>query len=255
MSDSSDLFPDKRPDLTSIFKRLELVGADTRITVGLLSIEARRAAGQKNGDCIRELYDLYAVELLNVGATENDTALDEDIPVTVFRLAVDRKWIQYPPVRPLKVVGNLLEGWYTQKRYEFVPRELLTEMFAGYSVTAGYGVEFKKFLEPRIAHWRAELAKQSLLKASGRERPDANLNAPLKSQPEFPGRAKWLRDRLRERSWDHNKPNGFGGPDRKTVLRMLGGHRVSEDSLYKIVLALNKKKINAEIKLLDIPND
>ena len=191
---------------------------------------------------------------MNAGLTENDTALDEDIPAMVFRLAVDRKWIQYPPVRPLKVVGNLLDGWYTQKRYEFVPQQLLTEVFAGHRVTLGYGVEFKKFLEPRIAHWRAELAKQSLLRTSSLERTDATLNTPPISQPEFPGRAKWLRDRLRERSWDHNRPHGYGGPDRKTVLRMLGGNRVSEDTLYKIVLALNKKIIGKKIELLDIPN-
>ncbi len=95
---------------------------------------------------------------MNLDTTENDTALDEDIPVMVFRLAVDRKWI----VRPLKVVGNLLEGWYTQARYEFVPEQQLTEIFAGYRVTAGYALRFKKFLEPRIAHWRAELATKRL---------------------------------------------------------------------------------------------
>lgn len=70
----------------------------------------------------------------------------------------------------------------------------------------------------------------------------------------FPGRAIWLDERLRERSWDHNDPSGFGGPDRKTVLRMLDGLSVSPDSLRKIVIALNRNKIGKSIGLLDVPN-
>ncbi len=72
----------------------------------------------------------------------------------------------------------------------------------------------------------------------------------------FPQRASWLRVRLRERSWDHNVPRRFGGPDRKTVLKILDGFAVNEETLDKLTNALNKNKKNAKhIDLLDIPND
>jgi hypothetical protein len=71
----------------------------------------------------------------------------------------------------------------------------------------------------------------------------------------FPHRGKWLRDRLKERGWNKNHLSGFGGPDRKTVQRVLDGFAVREEVLEKLVTALNKKKVDKVINLLDIPYD
>jgi len=71
----------------------------------------------------------------------------------------------------------------------------------------------------------------------------------------FQKRAEWTRTRLRERGWDHNDPFRFGGPDRKTILKILSGKAVKEETLDRLVTALNKSKKAPGVKLLDIPND
>ena len=71
----------------------------------------------------------------------------------------------------------------------------------------------------------------------------------------FPRRAKWLQDRLKERGWHKNRLADFGGPDRKTAQRVLDGIPVREEVLEKLVTALNKKKVEKLISLLDVPYD
>jgi hypothetical protein len=74
--------------------------------------------------------------------------------------------------------------------------------------------------------------------------------------PTFPNRAKWTNDRLKEREWDWNHPNRFGGPDRKTVKKMLAGKYVQIGALGKFVTALNHKKIKGKtVDIIEVPND
>jgi hypothetical protein len=65
-----------------------------------------------------------------------------------------------------------------------------------------------------------------------------------RSEPtaDFPGRAEWARVKLRERGWDHNDPHRHSGPDRKTMLKILAGRRVKEETLDNLVTSLNRKK-------------
>lgn len=71
----------------------------------------------------------------------------------------------------------------------------------------------------------------------------------------FPKRASWLKERLRERAWNKHDVRRYGGPDYKTVQKILDGKVVREDGLEKLVEALNKKKKASEIKLSDVPTD
>jgi hypothetical protein len=72
----------------------------------------------------------------------------------------------------------------------------------------------------------------------------------------FPKRASWVKERLRERGWDHNDPHRFSGPDRKTMLKILEGMAVKEDTLDKLVTSLNRKKLDGlTITLLQVPTD
>ena len=89
-----------------------------------------------------------------------------------------------------------------------------------------------------------------------------SVDAPKPSNPitvagkkTFPNRAAWVRDRLKERDWDWNDPNRFGGPDRKTVQKLLAGKYVQIRALTKLVVALNRKKKGDAIRILDVPND
>jgi hypothetical protein len=75
-------------------------------------------------------------------------------------------------------------------------------------------------------------------------------------EPKFPDRATWLNERLRERGWNKHDVSRQGGPDHKTVQKILDGERVREDALEKMALALSKvsgsKKLPT-VNLLDIP--
>jgi hypothetical protein len=73
------------------------------------------------------------------------------------------------------------------------------------------------------------------------------------SQSKFTNRAVWLRQRLKDRAWDHNDPIRHNGPDRKTVLKILKGLPVREDVLEKLALALSMK--GPKIQPADIPSD
>jgi hypothetical protein len=75
------------------------------------------------------------------------------------------------------------------------------------------------------------------------------------SKQRFPRRALWLQERLKERDWDWNEPYRCGGPDRKTVKKILDGKLVRPDMLRKLILALNHKKTGKTLSALDIPSD
>lgn len=76
--------------------------------------------------------------------------------------------------------------------------------------------------------------------------------------PQFPNRASWLRERLRERSWNKHDLSRQRGPDCKTVQKILDGQRVREDVLEKLATALSKapdSKRLPKVTLLDIPEN
>lgn len=74
-----------------------------------------------------------------------------------------------------------------------------------------------------------------------------------KSEPTFLGRASWLADRLRERSWNKNDCGRFGGPDRKTIQKILDGFPIREDVLEKLAKSLSKQY--SKLGVLNIPQD
>jgi DNA-binding Xre family transcriptional regulator len=74
----------------------------------------------------------------------------------------------------------------------------------------------------------------------------------------FPNRASWLKDRLHERAWNKNDLSRRGGPDRKTVQKMLDGQKIREDVLEKVATALSKAPTSKKlpnVTLVDIPQD
>jgi hypothetical protein len=85
------------------------------------------------------------------------------------------------------------------------------------------------------------------------EIPAATGGDAVMPEPEFPTRALWLADRLRERSWNKNDVASHNGPDRKTVQKILDGYAVREDVLEKLANALSQKRSTVEV--LDIPQN
>jgi hypothetical protein len=72
--------------------------------------------------------------------------------------------------------------------------------------------------------------------------------------PAYPNRAKWLELRLLERGWSPNEVwQRWGGPDRKTIGKILRGSWVTNATLEKLCLALSKKF--AKVDVGEIPTD
>jgi hypothetical protein len=97
----------------------------------------------------------------------------------------------------------------------------------------------------------APMAKTAHDMASSRN----TIKLPSKPASRFAKRSEWTRTRLRERGWDHNDPHRHSGPDRKTMLKILAGEEVKEETLDKLVTSLNKKKTGPTVSLLDVPNE
>jgi hypothetical protein len=73
-----------------------------------------------------------------------------------------------------------------------------------------------------------------------------------KSLPHHGSRASWLQERLRERGWGSADASAFGGPDRKTIEKILDGKIVRNDILEKLATALSQKV--SEVKVIEIPS-
>jgi hypothetical protein len=95
--------------------------------------------------------------------------------------------------------------------------------------------------------------------ASEPPKPYTSEASMVKSKPsrkragKFPDRAAWLSQRLIERGWDHNRLPKCGGPDRKTVLKILAGGEVNPDVLEKLAKSLSFSKKATRVTVLDIP--
>ena len=75
---------------------------------------------------------------------------------------------------------------------------------------------------------------------------------------QFPNRASWLKDRLQERSWNKHDVSRQGGPDRKTVQKILDSQQIREDVLEKLATALSKAPASKKlpnVTVLDVPRD
>ena len=71
----------------------------------------------------------------------------------------------------------------------------------------------------------------------------------------FPKRAAWLESRLRDQGWSTSDPAGWGGPDRKTVEKILRGEAVKNGSLKKLADALSKPSGSEPVTTSGIPAD
>jgi hypothetical protein len=216
---------------------------------------------------LADAYDVYANAFCEAGEKLTEELLTERIPGLLLETAVKCKWVQHPSWRHRRgVVGGFLPGNYNPARYEPVPQAELTETFGGYKVRNGYGAGFRRYLEGRIAHWRVEALTRAKEGDSGERVEQASSDGATTepnttgtgknravSAPQCPKRVSWLKDRLRERSWNKHDLARHGGPHHKTVQKVLDGFSVREDVLQKIADALSKRV--GAVTVLDIPQD
>jgi hypothetical protein len=102
-----------------------------------------------------------------------------------------------------------------------------------------------KFLENAS---RAEVPKSSGARAQKPERGRAAHDDKLKQ----PKRAQWLKQELRARSLSKQDIERQGGPEHRTVQKILDGGPVREDVLEKLAKALSSKGGN-KVSVIDIP--
>jgi hypothetical protein len=107
-------------------------------------------------------------------------------------------------------------------------------------------------LEMRAAYWLG----RAMRSPSG----NASRAAAVASVPEFPNRAKWLRDRLAEREFNKHDLRKHGGPEHRTTQKILDGLAVQEDIHRKVIAGLQSKRTHKgltlpAVKESDIPND
>jgi hypothetical protein len=69
----------------------------------------------------------------------------------------------------------------------------------------------------------------------------------------FPNRASWVKEQMLKCGWSTADPSKYGGPDRKTVEKILRGESVRNDVLEKLADALSKKHL--KISVIDVPQD
>jgi hypothetical protein len=81
-----------------------------------------------------------------------------------------------------------------------------------------------------------------------RENPGTHSNANSRQKPMFPGRAKWLSERLHERSWNKHDVFRFRGPHHKTVQKILDGRAVRVNVLPSLARALSAAPTSQELQ-------
>jgi hypothetical protein len=160
---------------------------------------------------------------------------------------------------------------------------IMTELLGG-PHTNSIEKRLKTVLEARITQWEAtavetlasvtkdsgvsNTADRAIKVTEGKDESGASHPGPapekvanrrarsLLVETQFPERATWLGDRLRERAWSKYDVTRHGGPDQKTVQKILDGKHVREDALDRLVKALSaapESKKLPKVNLLDIP--
>ena len=71
----------------------------------------------------------------------------------------------------------------------------------------------------------------------------------------YPKRAAWLKGRLVDLGWSESDPSKWGGPDRKTVQKVLRGEAVSNHSLKKLAESLSQPAKAARVLPSQIPDE
>lgn len=126
-------------------------------------------------------------------------------------------------------------------------------------------------MSDRLRHWKGRLGRMRIRAQEEAENKALEITSMVESRPPhdsvppaitpaaesgFRNRAAWLSLHLRQRGWDWNSLYDLGGPDRKTVKKILDGKYVRAEVIPRLVNALNHKKIDAvTIKPEDVPND
>jgi hypothetical protein len=113
---------------------------------------------------------------------------------------------------------------------------------------------------PAIPEWRAVAPSHDIDPAPETQGPGVLIAAAphpsAESQQPYPNRATWMAARLKERGWDKNSLYPCGGPDRKTVQKILDGKYVRAEVFKRVIDALNHQKKNGiTITLTDIPSN
>lgn len=75
------------------------------------------------------------------------------------------------------------------------------------------------------------------------------------SSPQYPNRATWLSQRLTERQWTKHTVQGHGGPEHRTVQKVLDGQSVGDLVLNRLATALSQSKKHPPVAVVDIPQD
>jgi len=107
-------------------------------------------------------------------------------------------------------------------------------------------------LEAMIALWRGKAwAKLAPASVGPTESESGKTGISRPRELAFPRRASWLKERLLERGFSTSDPSKYGGPDRKTIEKILRGGSVRNDVLEKLADALSKK--GGKVGVLDFP--
>jgi hypothetical protein len=157
---------------------------------------------------------------------------------------------------------RLVDDIEHQEAYELILRDNVRKVWAQYAkvdedlfeTTAGRDTAFMQAMKLLLQHWITEGHRRIANKKSSAESP---IVAPVvlpQKHADFLNRAAWLRERLRERGWTNNTPSQFGGPDHKTISRILSGRPVQDGTLDKLLSALNKVEKLGKLRSEDIPS-
>jgi hypothetical protein len=126
---------------------------------------------------------------------------------------------------------------------------------------------YKRACAPAVENTLAALVKEGTARARGEEL--KRLEASTKAKDDagkaeggngaapisrFLNRASWLKERLLERGWSHSDPSKFGGPDRKSIEKIIRGEPVGNNVLEKLAKALSSQKLT-KVTVFDIPQN
>jgi hypothetical protein len=200
----------------------------------------------------------------------------QDAFVTWIGACEEMAWREYqghPPwvLQPLNVgegsdawiINTKTNEWITRsyRWLDSLQRQAAADMTSRVESVPSRPSETARAFEEFIHETRLNEMRESAKRNPPQSAPVTERRKKAPSEPAgLTHRASWTRARLRERAfhgrpWDHNTPQGFGGPDRKTMKRILAGLPVHEGTIEKLLTALNKKEVGRPIELSDVPSD